>query len=392
MIKSKIKNIILLCIIFTVLLGNDTQSLADNNVIVDKVEKATVLVYFDYVVSITPLSIARSQGSGFLVSENGYVITNAHVITQNIIDTIKVLVENKTNYKAQVVRIDYDYDLAIIKIMGDVKFQHYLQLATDEEIVDGNKAYFMGYPLLQDFQTQHIGTSSSISEGLIKKKEQFTSISKSKMHIIEISSDANPGNSGGPLFIPENGKVIGVITKKFDKTGISFAIPITYVRALYFESLGLVQTNQSENTKNPELKNLLDIIVYELKENQSVIERNSAIFSQNIELLAEGKILTTQSIPLHDSAWKKAKIEKVAILNSVKKNISEQIQKCYYNVAHYNELLDQRKRDSEGINRAMSNYLERLLANEKLLLTQGSQLTQDINNTLEDIKLYRDEL
>lgn len=396
MMKSKIKNTIslLLCIIFTVFLN--TRSFADNNTIMEKVEKATVLVYLDSVL-ITQNGVfpVRSMGTGFLASEDGYIVTNAHIVNQNnIIGLIKILVENKTEYNAQVVRIDNDYDLSIIKIMGDVKFQHFLQFATDKDIVDGHNACFVGYPLVPDFQKHGIGISASISDGLIKKKKQLTYISKTEMDIIEISSDANKGNSGGPLFIPENGKVIGVITKRLsaDSTGISFAVPIKYVRALYFESLNLVQTDQSESNKNAEINDLIDIIVYELEENQSLVERNAVIFSQNIELLAERKILTIMPLYLDDNAWKRAKIENIAILNRLRKDIRDLIQSCYHKVADYNEQLNQRKSDSEGINRAMSNYLEMCLANEKLLLSKGLQLIEDINKALKNIKSYRNEL
>ena len=194
-------------------------------------------------------------GTGFVFSKNGYAITAEHVLNaingKGDIDNLCVFFPEEGNSKkvrAKVVTRNIKYDLAIIKLEGR-GFNH-VNLGDSSKIEEGQPIALCGYPYGPVFglhPTTHTGIISNISPMAIPV--QNMSLLSNKMItalrdpyiIFQLDCTAFPGNSGGPLFLPETGDVIGVLNSAFIKitkenkkisTGISYAIPINYIKKL----------------------------------------------------------------------------------------------------------------------------------------------------------------
>ena len=156
-----------------------------------------------------------SSGSGFFVSSNGYVVTNAHVI-ENATE-ITVVTYDGGEFNAEVVGMHIDTDLAVLKIdAGQVVF---LPFGNSDLLQVGEQVAAMGNPLGE--------FSNSMSVGYISGLERNLSIDASTRNLIQTDAAVNAGNSGGPL-LDLNGAVIGVVNAKhsgFGVEGLGFAIP-----------------------------------------------------------------------------------------------------------------------------------------------------------------------
>jgi serine protease Do len=178
-------------------------------------------------------------GSGFIVDKNGYIITNAHVVSKlwDDIDDIDdplnipkervtVLVENKYQYPAEVIGYNPRVDIAVLKINTNNKKLKILKLGDSNKIKLGEKIIVLGSPLgLEETATvgviSHVGRPLSAGPGW-----EF------QINVIQTDAAINPGNSGGPM-VNIKGEVIGVnyaTTAKWSSEGIGFAIPINIVK------------------------------------------------------------------------------------------------------------------------------------------------------------------
>lgn len=164
-------------------------------------------------------------GTGFIVSENGYILTNEHVSGKQ--DSIcYVTLENGKSYNGKVVWSDSDIDISIIKI--EINKFAYLNLGDSNNIRIAEKVYAIGNPIGYEFQR-------SVTSGIISGLNRTIKIEENnKSYYMEdlIQTDAtiNPGNSGGPL-INKSGEVIGINSIKITSAeGIGFAIPINIVK------------------------------------------------------------------------------------------------------------------------------------------------------------------
>ncbi len=173
-------------------------------------------------------------GTGVIISENGYIITNYHVI-ENAKDII-VTLYNKKNYRAKVVGYDKINDLALLKInvkgLKSIKFSNKLPKV-------GEWVIALGYPL----GYININSSPSASIGIISAINlDFNFIEEGHIYRNMIQTDAsiNPGNSGGPL-INLRGSIVGIntfiITRSGGNEGIAFAIPSYRVKLFISEIL-----------------------------------------------------------------------------------------------------------------------------------------------------------
>ncbi|MCC5831848.1 MAG: DegQ family serine endoprotease [Chlamydiales bacterium] len=170
---------------------------------------------FPYQERPAPKKQETVRGSGFIVSENGYIVTNNHVVENAA--KVNVTFNNGKKYTAKVVGTDPKTDLAVIKI--DEKKLPYLSFADSETLEVGDWAIAIGNPF---------GLQATVTVGVVSAK------GRSQLHIADfedfIQTDAaiNPGNSGGPLLDIE-GEVIGVNTAIVSGSGgymgIGFAIP-----------------------------------------------------------------------------------------------------------------------------------------------------------------------
>src|SRR6185503_1925750 len=158
---------------------------------------------------------SRSLGSGFVISNDGYILTNAHVV--DAADEINVKLTDKREFKARVIGADKRTDIALIKIEGSglpvVKFGDPAKLKVGEWVVA------IGSPF---------GFENTVTAGIVSAKGRSLP-QENFVPFIQTDVAINPGNSGGPLFnMP--GEVIGVNSQIYSRTGgfmgLSFAIPI----------------------------------------------------------------------------------------------------------------------------------------------------------------------
>ncbi len=153
----------------------------------------------------------QSLGSGFLVSEDGFIVTNNHVVAEA--DKIKVKLSNGKEYDATIVGTDSNTDLALIKI--DAKNLAYLKLGNSESIEVGTWVVAIGSPF---------GLEQTVTAGIVSAKGRIIG-SGPYDDFIQTDASINPGNSGGPL-LNLDGEVVGINTAIIAAgQGIGFAIP-----------------------------------------------------------------------------------------------------------------------------------------------------------------------
>lgn len=161
----------------------------------------------------------RSHGSGFIISNDGYVVTNAHVIDNA--SKITVSLEDKRKYTAKVIGIDKLSDIALLKI--DASNLASVTLGDSDKLDVGQWVVAIGTPFGLDY-TATQGIISALSRSLP---------SETYVPFIQTDAAVNPGNSGGPLFNLK-GQVVGVNSQIYSRSGgymgVSFAIPINIVK------------------------------------------------------------------------------------------------------------------------------------------------------------------
>ncbi len=171
---------------------------------------------------------AVNVGSGFIVSEDGYIITNNHVIAGGTSD-IMVSMSDGHVYKADKLWSDETLDLAIIKI--GVSNATALNLGDVKSLRQADAVYAIGNPLGMQFQrTVTSGIVSALYRTISINDEKNTNVTMDSL--IQTDASINPGNSGGPL-IDKDGNVVGINTIKIGSAeGIGFAIPINIVKPI----------------------------------------------------------------------------------------------------------------------------------------------------------------
>jgi len=173
-------------------------------------------------------------GSGIIVSNDGYIVTNWHV-AGNKYSNCYVTLENGEMYNGNILWSDSDLDLAVVKI--NANGLNYLNFGNSDELKLGDKVYAIGNPIGIEFQRT---VTSGIISGLNRTVKIQEENDKSYMeNLIQTDATINPGNSGGPL-INENGEVIGISSIKIiSAEGIGFAIPINVIKPVinsFFET------------------------------------------------------------------------------------------------------------------------------------------------------------
>jgi serine protease Do len=157
-------------------------------------------------------------GSGFIVSSDGYVLTNAHVVSDASVVTVKLT--DRREFTAKVIGVDKRSDVALIKIAATgLPFVHF---GDPTKIKPGQWAIAIGSPF---------GFENSVTAGVVSATGRTLPDDSNSSYVPFIQTDAavNPGNSGGPLFNVD-GQVIGINSQIYSRTGgymgMSFAIPI----------------------------------------------------------------------------------------------------------------------------------------------------------------------
>ena len=165
---------------------------------------------------------AEGNGSGVIISQDGYILTNNHVIEDA--EKINVTLRNGKEYTAKLIGRDSKTDTAIIKI--DAKGLKHAILGDSDNLKVGDLAVVIGNPLGK--------LGGTVTSGIISALEREITIDKKKMNLIQTDAGVNPGNSGGGLF-NDNGELVGIVTAKssgIDVENLGFAIPVNDIKSV----------------------------------------------------------------------------------------------------------------------------------------------------------------
>lgn len=249
-----------------------------------------------------PLSI----GSGFFVSENGNIATNAHVLE----GCAKAIIKTKSGKKASILQIlNYDPQLDLVIAKTSLKLSKSLPIADSDSITVGDDILAIGNPA---------GLEGTVSKGIISGIREID-----KKKYIQITAPISPGSSGGPVF-NLNGKVIGVATAYLTYgQNLNFALPVNYLKSLKPNKLKLssfpkIPTNKTLS-KDESLVQVFDIFYnYSSNDNLNLLEftiknlNNYPI--KNIELFFvyknyKGEIISYSSMKLEKSILPKLALQ-----------------------------------------------------------------------------------
>jgi S1-C subfamily serine protease len=204
-------------------------------------EKATIALYRQTapsVVHVTRLSrrrdpysfnilqIPSGTGSGFIWDADGHVVTNNHVVEGA--SAFEVVLGDHSKYKAAVVGVSPDHDIAVLKVDAPTSELHPILLGSSHDLQVGQKAFAIGNPF---------GLDQSLTTGVVSAldREIGTENQRSIKGVIQTNAAINPGNSGGPL-LDSAGRLIGVNTAILSPSGasagIGFAIPVDDVNQI----------------------------------------------------------------------------------------------------------------------------------------------------------------
>ncbi len=176
--------------------------------------------------SFNLMEIPRGTGSGFIYDKQGHVVTNYHVI-QNA-DTANVTLADQSTWPAQLVGVEPDQDLAVLKVdIPSARLQPIL-IGTSDDLQVGQKVFAIGNPFGFD-QTLTTGVISGLGR-------EVTSVTERKITgVVQTDAAINPGNSGGPL-LDSAARLVGVNTAIYSPSGayagIGFAVPVDTVNRI----------------------------------------------------------------------------------------------------------------------------------------------------------------
>jgi serine protease Do len=179
------------------------------------------------VVTITARGAATAVGSGFVVSSNGLILTNYHVVEGA--QRLSVATSDGQTLDARIISTDEAHDLAVIRASGGALKA--ARLGDSDQLLVGQTVLAIGSPLGEFTETVTRGIVSALDRD-ITVGDQATGASMILSGLIQTDAAINPGNSGGPL-INERGEVIGINSAASRQAeGIGFAIPINAAKAL----------------------------------------------------------------------------------------------------------------------------------------------------------------
>jgi S1-C subfamily serine protease len=166
--------------------------------------------------------VERGTGSGFIITSDGKLLTNAHVVADA--DEVEVVLKDGRSFKGKVMGLDPVTDVAAIKIQAD-KLPS-VTFGDSEGLIPGQWAIAIGNPL---------GLDNTVTAGIISatgRSSREVGINDKRVNFIQTDAAINPGNSGGPL-LNDRGEVIGINTAiRANAQGLGFAIPISTARRI----------------------------------------------------------------------------------------------------------------------------------------------------------------
>ncbi len=204
------------------------------------------------------------QGSGFFISPDGYLLTNAHVIAKS--DNLQVALKDGSLFYGTVVGIDEVMDIGLVKIKADQPLP-YLPLGKSETLKIGEWVMAIGSPF---------GLEQTVTVGIVSAKGRTLGASPFD-DFIQIDATINPGNSGGPL-INMQGEVVGINTMILAQgQGLGFSLPINQVRHV------LNQLKQSGKVSRSWLGVVIQEITIELKHKHGLPAAHGAFILEVVE-------------------------------------------------------------------------------------------------------------
>src|SRR5688572_15091491 len=221
--------------------------------------------FFDFGPQMIPEQ--RASGSGVLISDDGYIVTNNHVVSdQNggVAGEINVTLHNKKTYKARLIGKDPSSDIAVLKIDG--KAFPYLVYGNSDEVKLGQWVLAIGYPLtLETTVTAGIVSAKGRSIGINERQTRGTNVSPVES-FIQTDAAVNQGNSGGAL-VGTDGKLIGInsaiLAPSGTYAGYSFAIPVNIAKKIVNDIVefgevqrGYIGIQYAQNLSEEQMKEL----------------------------------------------------------------------------------------------------------------------------------------
>ena len=181
----------------------------------------TVVGVVGYAGSTGLLSGQVSEGSGIVMTEDGYILTNAHVVSDTMITDVEVVLTNGESHPAAIVGMDTQTDIAVLKV--NLTGLAYAEFGNSDQLEVGERVIAIGNPGgLRFASSLTVGYVSALNRTIIAGDAGYS------METIQTDAAINPGNSGGPL-INAFGQVVGINSAKYndpDFEGMGFAIPI----------------------------------------------------------------------------------------------------------------------------------------------------------------------
>ena len=168
---------------------------------------------------------SASSGSGFVITQDGYIVTNQHVVSGA--SSVNVTLYNGDTYPATVVGGDSDYDVAVLKI--EATGLQAVTLGKSADVNVGDTVMAIGNPLGE--------LTFSMSQGIVSCCDRAINVDGTPFNMIQVDASINHGNSGGPL-MNLYGEVVGIVSAKYSSysnttvEGIGFAIPISDVQTI----------------------------------------------------------------------------------------------------------------------------------------------------------------
>ena len=168
---------------------------------------------------------SASSGSGFVITADGYIVTNQHVVSGA--SSISVTLYNGDTYPATLVGGDSDYDVAVLKVNANSLTP--VTMGNSADVNVGDTVLAIGNPLGE--------LTFSMSQGIVSCCDRAINVSGTPFNMIQVDASINPGNSGGPL-MNLYGEVVGIVSAKYSSysntavEGLGFAIPIGDVQAV----------------------------------------------------------------------------------------------------------------------------------------------------------------
>ena len=267
------------------------------------------------------------QGSGFIVSEDGYILTNNHLVEG--VDEVTVTLTDGRNFTAKIIGTDPDSDVAVVKI--DAKTLPTLELADSDKIEVGQWVVAIGNPF---------GLSHTVTAGIVSAKGRSGLGISAYEDFIQTDAAINPGNSGGPL-VDLDSKVVGINTAIIgpgSNIGIGLAIPINLAKNSYEQIvskgsvtrgyLGVaIQDLTPELAEQFDINNIKGVLVPDVTADSAADK--AGIKSGDVIVEFDGQPVEKASELQNKVAMKKpgTKVEIVVLRNGKRKTLTAELEK-----------------------------------------------------------------